>query len=165
MLEERESEKEGQEGKQSRDQMTYEEADKGEEADEGEETEERPRDQFQNLIVARTIWQAGERWRRAVARQLKSIGLTFKEWLVLDAAWQLMLEKGDAVSQAEVARQSGLNQMAVSRSMAVLDRRGWVSRGPAMEGLAWRVWVIGQGECILREAQKRVDALGAPLQR
>jgi DNA-binding IclR family transcriptional regulator len=72
-----------------------------------------------------------------------------------------MLETGDAVSQAQVARRSGLEKMTVSRAMRALERVGWVDRGPDMAGPAWRVWVLEGGERVARQAALRVEAVSA----
>ena len=53
----------------------------------------------------RARWLAVVRWRRAVERVLAPYGLSFTQWLVLDATRYLIAEKGAAVNQNEVSTQ------------------------------------------------------------
>ena len=44
-------------------------------------------------------WREAQRWRRRVDGALAGSGLTFRQWLVLDAIRSLVEETGDAVNQ------------------------------------------------------------------
>jgi DNA-binding MarR family transcriptional regulator len=70
---------------------------------------------------------------------LESSGLTFTQWLVLDATRTLIRATQDAVSQGDVAAHLEMHRATVSEAMIALDRQGLVDRGPAPDGPSWRV--------------------------
>ncbi|HEY2404900.1 MAG TPA: hypothetical protein VGI10_02810 [Polyangiaceae bacterium] len=96
-----------------------------------------------------------------MTRELSQLGLSFSEWLVLDATWQLMLELDDAVNQAMVVVRSGLDKMTVSRAMRALEASGSVTRGPDLSGPAYRIFVTKRGEHLARHAEQCVNRLSA----
>jgi DNA-binding MarR family transcriptional regulator len=107
---------------------------------------------------AREQWLCAARWRRRVERSLKGSGLTFREWLVLDAASFLVEETGDAVSQNQVASHLELERQAISEVIRPLEKMDLVSRGPAMSGKAWRVFVTAEGWALLRRFAPNVES-------
>lgn len=104
----------------------------------------------QQVELKKRQWLAALRWRRRMKTCLAATGISFTEWLVLDATWSLVHRTGDAVSQNEVARDLELDAMTIWHAMAVLDHRGFVSRGCSMSGKAWRVFVTSKGADFLR---------------
>jgi len=92
-----------------------------------------------------------------VERALKGSGLNFRQWLVLDATRLLERRTGDAVSQSQVAVHLELGRQALSEAMPALERMQLVSRGPAMSGLAWRVYVTKQGLTLLRQYRQGIE--------
>jgi DNA-binding MarR family transcriptional regulator len=107
-------------------------------------------------------WRAAQRWRRWANAELASVGLTLTQWLVLESARALVRESGDAVSQKEVSVRVELDQMTVSQVMRVLDKKGFVSRGPDMEGRAYRVFVTSQGDALVARGWERLQAVANP---
>ncbi len=101
------------------------------------------------LELKKRQWLAALRWRRRMEVCLASPGLTFTEWLVLDATRCLVSRNGDAVNPNDVASELELDAMTIWHAMAVLDHRGLVSRGCSMSGKAWRVFVTGEGVDLL----------------
>jgi DNA-binding MarR family transcriptional regulator len=97
-----------------------------------------------------------------VEQALKGSGLNFRQWLVLDATRILERRTGDAVSQNQVAIHLGLERQALSDAMPVLERMQLVSRGPAMSGLAWRVYVTKQGLTLLRRYRPGIEVASRP---
>ncbi len=106
-------------------------------------------------------WLAALRWRRRMKACLAATGISFTEWLVLDATWSLVHRTGDAVSQNEVARDLELDAMTIWHAMAVLDHRGFVSRGCSMSGKAWRVFVTSKGADFLRAVKPGLEGASA----
>jgi DNA-binding MarR family transcriptional regulator len=100
--------------------------------------------------LAKEQWLVAARWRRRVERSLSGSGLKFRQWLVLDATRFLIRTTHDAVSQNQVAAHLGFERQALSEVMPPLERMGLVSRGPAMSGIAWRVYVTKEGVALLR---------------
>lgn len=99
------------------------------------------------------------RWRREVERRLKATGLTFTQWLVLDATSRLIRESKDAVNQNDVARRTELDRMTVSQVMTTLAKRGHVDRDTDMVGRGYRIWVTAKGDKALALAE---DAVTGP---
>ena len=101
------------------------------------------------------------RWQRSVENAVVESGLTFTQWLVLDATGQLIEETGDAVSQNDVARRLELDRMTISRVMRVLERKRLVSRGIDLTGRAWRVFLCEEAEALLRDLAPTIEAASA----
>jgi DNA-binding MarR family transcriptional regulator len=106
---------------------------------------------------AREQYFAAWRWRRAVEKELKPLGLTLTQWLVLDAADELIQEEGDAVNQRSIAERAELDAMTVSQVMKTLEEKGLVSREPDSSGRAYRVLVTKKGEKLLQSAIPAVE--------
>jgi DNA-binding MarR family transcriptional regulator len=97
------------------------------------------------------------RWRRDVERALAPVGLTFTQWLVLEATADLVREIDDAVSQAEVARRTEIDKMTTSQVMKTLESKGLVDRGPDLTGRAYRIWVTTRGSQLARRARRALN--------
>jgi len=113
------------------------------------------------LELKKRQWLSALRWRQRMNACLAASGITFTEWLVLDATWSLVNRTGDAVSQNEVARDLELDAMGIWHAMAVLDHRGLVSRGCSMSGKAWRVFVTSKGADLLRSIKPGLEGASA----
>lgn len=139
-------------GKRRRDRFFY-----------GEEPEplRRPLPEGRASAEARCAWLAARRWQAIVERELNRFGLTFSEWLVLEAAEELINERCDAVSQEAVAGRTELNKMTVSHVMKTLESKGLVDRGPDLTGRAYRVFLTALGGEALGSCNSRLDAAGA----
>jgi DNA-binding MarR family transcriptional regulator len=110
------------------------------------------------LRRGRVAWLSAMRWRRAVEGELSEIGLTFTQWLVLEATHELSEESGEAVNQSEVARRLELDRMTVSQVMRTLERQGLVDRGPAMAPPALRIWATDAGRRAISKARARANS-------
>ncbi len=106
-------------------------------------------------------WFAAMRWRRQVEAVLAGVGITFTQWLVLDALRELIAELADAVSQNDVARRLELDRVTVSGVMRALERKGLVSRGIDITGRAWRVFLNAEADALLREFASAIEAVSA----
>ncbi len=102
-------------------------------------------------------WQEAMRWRRKVEQALAAVDLTFTQWLLLDCANELIREKGDAISQSELAARSEVDRMTVSQVLKTLESRDCIDRGPALEGRAYRVWVTPRGRTAARKGRALVE--------
>jgi DNA-binding MarR family transcriptional regulator len=112
------------------------------------------------LLVARAREQyfAAWRWRRAVERQLRGLGLTFTQWLVLEATDELVRDGGDAVNQRAIAEGAELDAMTVSQVMKTLEEKALVTRQPDVTGRAYRVFLTKKGEKLLQATVACVEA-------
>jgi DNA-binding MarR family transcriptional regulator len=106
------------------------------------------------------VYLSAWRWRRAVEGVLKSVGLTFTQWLVLQATDALIRESKDAVNQNAVAARTELDRMTVSQVMTTLAKLGHVDRGSDSVGRGYRISVSASGRRALARCKERVDAAG-----
>ena len=104
-------------------------------------------------------WLGAWSWRRRVERVLVGSGLSFRQWLIMEATAALIATTGDAVSQGDVADYLGLNRMAVSRAMTVLDAKGLVSRGGPMSGPSWRIVMAEKGMNLLWDLAGGIESV------
>jgi hypothetical protein len=77
-----------------------------------------------------------------VERALAGSGLTFTQWLVLEALDELIAERDEAAMQFEVAVRVGLDQDTISLVVRTLADRALVDRGPDFTGKAWRAGTV-----------------------
>ena len=99
------------------------------------------------------------RWRRTVERALRDCGLTFTQWLVLDALETLIRETEDAVSHSDVAVHLELDRATVGAVLRLLERKNLVSHGEAYMSKAWRVILTRKSKALLAEQRQRLEAL------
>ncbi|HYQ41769.1 MAG TPA: hypothetical protein VER11_07370 [Polyangiaceae bacterium] len=109
------------------------------------------------LELKKRQWLAAQRWRERMKACLAASGLTFTEWLVLDAIWSLVHRTGDAVSQNELGKELELDAMTLWHALAVLEHHGFVSRGCSMSGKAWRAFATRKGADLLRAVKPNVE--------
>jgi len=108
------------------------------------------------------LWHEAMRWQRAIDLALRPLGLTHTQYLVLSS-----IERGakgmlDGVNQRTIARLAGLDESTVSGVIRVLDRRGFVDRGPSDQDIrSWGVHVGADGERALRRARPLAEAAAA----
>jgi len=102
-------------------------------------------------------WLHAMRWRKRVEEVLGPSGLTFTQWLVLDATRELFRATEDAVSHAAVAAHLEMHRATVSDAMIALDRRGLVDRGCSFEGPAWRVILTSEAKALLARLDPLID--------
>ena len=91
------------------------------------------------------------RWRRRVEAALSSAGLTFTQWLVLDALHELIAETEDAVSQNQVCERLELDRSTVSEVMCRLQGKQLISRDIDITGRAWRIYLTAEAEALLTD--------------
>jgi DNA-binding MarR family transcriptional regulator len=108
-------------------------------------------------------WKVAARWRRAVEKALAGAGLTFTQWLVLDALDELIAETDEAATQTEIAARLEFDHGTVSLVMRTLADRGLVDRAPDFSRRAWRVLLTGRSERLLGECVGAVELASAHL--
>lgn len=101
-------------------------------------------------------WRAAVRWRREVERELRAIGLTLIQWLVLDAAATLVRELRDAVSQSEIGRRAEIDRATLSDVMMRLAQRGLVDRDIDVTGASYRIIVTDSGDLAIEQGRARI---------
>jgi DNA-binding MarR family transcriptional regulator len=103
------------------------------------------------LARSKAEYLAALRWRRSVEKELVEIGLTFTQWLVLEATHGVILETGDAVNQNDVSQRAEVDRMTVSQVMRTLAKKGFVDRGPDLSGRGYRILLTRTGRNILKQ--------------
>lgn len=102
------------------------------------------------------------RWQRSVNRALKRVSLTHTQLLALSALDVAQRRASEAVTQATVAGEAGLDPVTTSAVLRALEERGYVSRDVGhTDKRSWRVCVTPQGERTLEGAARLVEAAGA----
>jgi DNA-binding MarR family transcriptional regulator len=104
-------------------------------------------------------WRAAVRWRREVERELRAIGLTLIQWLVLDAAATLVRELRDAVSQSEIGRRVDVDRATLSDVMMRLAQRGLVDRDIDATGASYRIYLTDSGDRAVDLGRARVRSV------
>ena len=79
---------------------------------------------------------------------------------MLETVQELLDEQGEAVTQAEVARRSGLSERVVSYWMLLLSDLGVVDREPDADGRAWGVILTDLGQRTLQACNDRLEEAG-----
>jgi DNA-binding MarR family transcriptional regulator len=112
--------------------------------------------------VQKALWFAAMRWRRTVERVTMQAGITFTQWLVLDAIRELFAETGDASIQNEISVRVELDRSTVSVVMRALESKELVSRGIDIVGTAWRTFLTKRGVSLLGDLRSQIRAASAP---
>ena len=108
--------------------------------------------------VRKAEWLNAMRWRRQIQLACAASELTFTQWLLLDAARQLIAETEDAVIQTEIAARLELDQRTVSEVVQRLEKKDLLSRGEDISCKAWRVFLTEKAERLLRDLEARLEA-------
>jgi DNA-binding MarR family transcriptional regulator len=111
--------------------------------------------------VQKGRWKTAMRWRRAIDGALRGTGLTFTQWLVLDALGELIAETKEAATQSEVAARVGLDQATISLVMRTLSEKWLVSRAPDCTGRAWRVLLTDRAKRLLPDVATKIETASA----
>ncbi|WP_185723297.1 MarR family winged helix-turn-helix transcriptional regulator [Burkholderia cenocepacia] len=82
-----------------------------------------------SAAIGFSLWRLVHRYQREIDRALASLNLTHLQFTVLAlVAWSNSL--GEAISQAEVARQGEVEPMQLSQVIGALEGKGLVVRRP-----------------------------------
>jgi DNA-binding MarR family transcriptional regulator len=109
---------------------------------------------------ARRRWREAREFQCNAQRLFKDPTVTFVEWLLLETLQELFEERSEAVSQADVARRSGLSERVVSYWMLLLSDLGVVDREPDADGRAWGLLLTDLGKRTLRACNDRLEEAG-----
>jgi len=102
--------------------------------------------------VGFVLWRLVVRYQREVDRALTPLELTNLQFVTLAlTAW--LGRTGEAVTQSELARYSGIHPMQVSHMMKTLESKGFISRKRSkLDVRAKRVEVSRKGLNVIRRA-------------
>ncbi|WP_326943122.1 MULTISPECIES: MarR family winged helix-turn-helix transcriptional regulator [unclassified Amycolatopsis] len=105
------------------------------------------------------VWRLSMKWRVAVDRALAPLGLTHAQYVLMASLYGLE-RTGRPPSQRELADQTGLEALYVSKLARALDADGLIARtrDPA-DTRTVRLTLTGHGREIVRPAISTVSAL------
>jgi DNA-binding MarR family transcriptional regulator len=109
--------------------------------------------------VRKLEWLKAVRWRRKVEAALAESGLTFTQWLVLEAIRELNEETDEDPIQNEIALRVELDRATVSPVIQLLGRKRLLDRGVDRHFAAWSVTLNERAEVLLRSYRQRIDEL------
>jgi DNA-binding MarR family transcriptional regulator len=98
------------------------------------------------------VWRLSMKWRAAVDRAVGHLGITHAQYSLLASLYGIELS-GHAPSQRELADQTGLDPIYVSKLARALERSGLITRAadPA-DTRAVRLGLTGEGRATVRSA-------------
>ncbi|WP_433466087.1 MarR family winged helix-turn-helix transcriptional regulator [Spirillospora sp. CA-128828] len=74
------------------------------------------------------LWRATLRWQRAVTAELKPLGLTHVQFVLLASTWWLTTVAGETPSQRRVAEHAATDPMMTSQVLRTLESKGLLER-------------------------------------
>jgi DNA-binding MarR family transcriptional regulator len=105
-------------------------------------------------------------WQRAVDRALRPLGMTHTQVLVLSALDSAFKRAGEAVSQAAIAAEAGLDKATVSAVLRAVELRGLISRDLAYgDRRLWRIVMSSKGERALASAIPLLEEASSAIPR
>lgn len=110
------------------------------------------------MEVRKGEWLAAMRWRRVVEAIVSKRGLTFTQWLVLEAVDELTAELECDPIQNEIAARVELDRTTVSQVVSTLERKDLVLREDEALGRAWLVGTLPLATDLLCELRPRIEA-------
>jgi len=117
-------------------------------------------------VAGFSVWRVAMAWQRSVDRALRPLGLTHTQVLVLSALDTAIRRADEAVSQAAVAAEAGLDKVTVSTLLRALEKRGFVYRDVGFgDKRVWRVHHTAKGERALASAVPLVEKASSVLPR
>ena len=113
------------------------------------------------------VWRLSMKWRAAVDRAVGHLGITHAQYSLLASLYGIELS-GHAPSQRELADQTGLDPIYVSKLARALERSGLMTRvADPTDTRAVRLGLTDQGRSTIRAAidvvHELLDELTEPL--
>ncbi len=104
------------------------------------------------------LWHASKLWQKYLNAALKDLGLSSTNAIILCNIWHLVVEN-ELVTQAAVAKLSGVDIMTTSSAVRVLESKGYVSRQQAeSDRRAQEVSLTAAGEAAAYQAMQCIAA-------
>jgi DNA-binding MarR family transcriptional regulator len=104
------------------------------------------------VFLGYKLWRVHHLWHRHFERQLKPLGLTRTQYLLLVATYHLICE-GEAPSQIRLSNFTLVEKMTVSKTLRVLEQRRYLSRKPIPGNRrANRIQLTAKGAQLLQRA-------------
>lgn len=106
------------------------------------------------------LWRVSTRWRRAIESVLKPLKLTHPQFVVLAVnGW--LTRTGEQVSQAEIARNAGLDPNTTSQILRSLEAKGLIERPRSTDERSKYPTLTEKGKQLLVKALPAVERADA----
>lgn len=106
------------------------------------------------------LWHVSTAWRGSIELQLKSIGLTHPQFVILATlAW--LTRNGDRVNQAAIGQMAGLDPNTVSQIIRGLEHKELITREKSPDGRAKNPILTVKGSDLLKKALPAVETKDA----
>jgi hypothetical protein len=122
-------------------------------------------DEERRWDVAMAVWRSARQFQRRANHVTRAHGISFARWQLLDVTERLTRQKGDAVSQLEVACAALVAKSTVSELMGPLMWDGLVDIGPDAWGVSYRIWVTKEGERLVATLRAKLLDIASVLLR
>lgn len=108
------------------------------------------------------LWRATLRWQRAVTAELRPLGLTHVQFVLLASTWWLTGVAGETPTQRRIAEHAATDPMMTSQVLRTLEGKGLVERttDPA-DARARHVRATEEGARLAARAIEAVEAADA----
>lgn len=104
------------------------------------------------VFIGYKLWRVHHLWHRHFERHLKSLGLTRTQYLLLVATYHL-ISQGEVPSQIRLSNFTLVEKMMVSKTLRVLEQRGYLVRKPTPGNRrANRIQLTAKGGHLLQRA-------------
>lgn len=115
--------------------------------------------------AAMVVWRCARQFQRRAKAVARSSGISFARFQVLDVAERMFRQKGEPVSELEVARGALLAKSTVSELMAALMVQGLVDIGPDAWGVSYRIGVTEEGKRLVAKLRAELLQIATTLAR
>jgi len=80
-------------------------------------------------LLGYRLWQVHYLWHKHIERELRAVGLSHLQYVLL-AATNFLIREGERPSQIRLSNFTKVEKMMVSKNLRLLERRGFLSRKP-----------------------------------
>jgi DNA-binding MarR family transcriptional regulator len=80
-------------------------------------------------LLGYRLWQEHYLWHKHIERELRAVDLSHLQYVLL-AATNFLIREGEAPSQIRLSNFTKVEKMMVSKTLRMLERRGYLSRKP-----------------------------------
>ena len=103
------------------------------------------------------LWNVSTLWRSCVEENLKPLGLTHPQFVVL-ATLGWLTRDGSLVTQAAIGKMASLDPNTASQIINVLEKKQLIKREPSSDGRAKNPMLTSKGKNVLTEAMPAVES-------
>jgi DNA-binding MarR family transcriptional regulator len=102
------------------------------------------------------LWHVSTAWRSRIEAELKTLGLTHPQFVIL-ATTGWLTRNGEPVTQVAIGKMAGLDPNTNSQILKGLEKKGLIHRGQSTDGRAKNVTLTPKGSKLLNRALPAVE--------